>query len=86
MQLRSSLLNLENKKQKKEITNSVTNNLTNPKPATTTEQKCQVPLRGFKQTCIALNVAIYLLLLKTGSLDNAIREFSLVKPPWYMSH
>ena len=24
-------------------------------------------------------------LLKTGSLDNAIREFSLVKPSWYMS-
>ena len=26
------------------------------------------------------------LLLKTGSLDNAIREFSLAKPSWYMSH
>ena len=26
------------------------------------------------------------LLLKTGSLNNAIREFSLVKPSWYMSH
>ena len=25
-------------------------------------------------------------LLKTGSLDNAIREFSLAKPSWYMSH
>ena len=24
--------------------------------------------------------------LKTGSLDNAIREFSLAKPSWYMSH
>ena len=23
---------------------------------------------------------------KTGSLDNAIREFSLAKPSWYMSH
>ena len=28
----------------------------------------------------------YNLLLKTGSLDNAIREFSLAKPSWYMSH
>ena len=28
----------------------------------------------------------YLDLLKTGSLDNAIREFSLAKPSWYMSH
>ena len=25
-------------------------------------------------------------LLKTGSLDIAIREFSLAKPSWYMSH
>ena len=25
-------------------------------------------------------------LLKAGSLDNAIREFSLAKPSWYMSH
>ena len=25
-------------------------------------------------------------LLKTGSLDNAIREFSLAKPSWCMSH
>ena len=25
-------------------------------------------------------------LLKTGSLDNAIREFSLAKPSWFMSH
>ena len=25
-------------------------------------------------------------LLKTGSLDNAIREFPLAKPSWYMSH
>ena len=29
---------------------------------------------------------MYQVLLKTGSLDNAIREFSLVKPSWYMSH
>ena len=28
--------------------------------------------------------ALSLVLLKTGSLDNAIREFSLAKPPWYM--
>ena len=28
----------------------------------------------------------YVSLLKTGSLDNAIREFSLAKPSWYMSH
>ena len=28
----------------------------------------------------------YFTLLKTGSLDNAIREFSLAKPSWYMSH
>ena len=28
----------------------------------------------------------YTCLLKTGSLDNAIREFSLAKPSWYMSH
>ena len=28
----------------------------------------------------------YWVLLKTGSLDNAIREFSLAKPSWYMSH
>ena len=32
------------------------------------------------------NTALYNLLLKTGSLDNAIREFSLAKPSWYMSH
>ena len=25
-------------------------------------------------------------LLKTGSLDNANREFSLAEPSWYMSH
>ena len=25
-------------------------------------------------------------LLKTGLLSNAIREFSLAKPSWYMSH
>ena len=29
---------------------------------------------------------IYSGLLKTGSLDNAIREFLLAKPSWYMSH
>ena len=29
---------------------------------------------------------IYLILLKTGSLDNEIREFSLAQPSWYMSH
>ena len=28
----------------------------------------------------------YARLLKTGSLDNAIREFSLAKPSWVMSH
>ena len=28
----------------------------------------------------------FFLALKTGSLDNAIREFSLAKPSWYMSH
>ena len=27
----------------------------------------------------------YTELLKTGSLDNAIREFPLAKPSWYMS-
>ena len=26
------------------------------------------------------------MLLKTGSLDNAIGEFSLAKPSWYMGH
>ena len=31
-------------------------------------------------------VLVYKFLLKTGSLDNAIREFSLAKPSWYMSH
>ena len=30
-----------------------------------------------------LNIINY---LKTGSLDYAIREFSLAKPSWYMSH
>ena len=30
--------------------------------------------------------AVYRELLKTGSLDNGIREFSLAKPSWYMSH
>ena len=25
-------------------------------------------------------------IIQTGSLDNAIREFSLAKPSWYMSH
>ena len=29
---------------------------------------------------------IYLSLLKTGSLDNANREFSLAGPSWYMSY
>ena len=29
---------------------------------------------------------LFWLLLKTGSLDNEIREFSLAKPSWYMSH
>ena len=28
----------------------------------------------------------YTYLLKTGSLDNANREFSLAEPSWYMSH
>ena len=32
-------------------------------------------------TCV-----VYTKLLKTGSLDNAIREFSLAKLSWYMSH
>ena len=31
-------------------------------------------------------LTLYSVLLKTGSLDNAIREFSLAKPSWYMSH
>ena len=31
-------------------------------------------------------VLVYKFLLKTGSLDNATREFSLAKPSWYMSH
>ena len=31
-----------------------------------------------------MTASVYL--LKTGSLDNAIREFSLGKPSWYMSH
>ena len=34
-------------------------------------------------TCTIID---YHQLLKTGSLDNAIREFSLAKPSWYMSH
>ena len=29
---------------------------------------------------------IEIMLLKTGSLDNTIREFSLAEPSWYMSH
>ena len=29
---------------------------------------------------------IYYLLFKTGSLDNAIREFSSAQPSWVMSH
>ena len=28
----------------------------------------------------------YWKLLKTGSLDNAVRKFSLAQPSWYMSH
>ena len=32
-------------------------------------------------TCV-----VYTNLLKKGSLDNAIREFSLAKPSWYMNH
>ena len=24
--------------------------------------------------------------MKTGSLDSAVRDFSLAKPSWYMSH
>ena len=35
---------------------------------------------------IKIVIIIYYLLLKTGSLDNAIRAFSLAKPSWYMSH
>ena len=35
------------------------------------------------QNCLMIVIFI---LLKTGSLDNAIREFSLAKPSWYMSH
>ena len=31
-------------------------------------------------------MAAIVYLLKTGSLDNAIREFSLDKLSWYMSH
>ena len=35
---------------------------------------------------VSASEVIYLILLKTGSLDNAIREFSLAQPSWYMSH
>ena len=31
-------------------------------------------------------ILCYYTLLKNGSLDNAIRELSLAKPSWYMSH
>ena len=33
-----------------------------------------------------VEIYIYIYLLETGSLDNAIREFSLAKPSWYMRH
>ena len=39
--------------------------------------------RGFS---LGYFLKVYLTLLKTGSLDNAIREFSSAKPSWYMSH
>ena len=35
---------------------------------------------------VNFTIYVYIYLLKTRSLDNAIREFSLVKPSWYMSH
>ena len=41
--------------------------------------------RGIFQVYYAKALHNYVL-LKTGSLDNAIREFSLAKPSWYMSH
>ena len=52
------------------------------------ENKMRVPMQGTSHnnnlfTSPAYNIQI---LLKTGSLDNAIREFSLAKPSWYMSH
>ena len=60
-------------------------------------KKCQVTRRKelFYYVTSGLNVTRdvhwcvtvdYQQLFKTGSLDNAIREFSLAKPSWYMSH
>ena len=43
-------------------------------------------LKLFTSMILNINIYMYTYLLKTGSLDNAIREFSLAKPSWYMSH
>ena len=43
-------------------------------------------LHGIAKQLLVCNYTSYFVLLKTGSLDNAIREFSLAKPSWYMSH
>ena len=47
---------------------------------------CSWKMKHFTVTLVLSLLYLYLLLLKTGSLDNAIREFSLVQPSWYMSH
>ena len=43
-------------------------------------------LQIFSATRAIFKIGEYSPLLKTGSLDNAIREFSLAKPSWCMSH
>ena len=39
----------------------------------------------YSRVFTALSIMVYQQLLKTGSLDNAIREFSLAYPSWYIA-
>ena len=52
------------------------------------EKLCLVPFlaRGSGNPVDFPRYFVYPLLLKTGSLDNEIREFWLAKPSWVMSH
>ena len=66
------------KKQKKQITNSVIN-LTNPKPAATTEQKMSNPVKRFyanSYSCYISFISMYTL-SDLGVLSNLIGSLSL---------
>ena len=43
-------------------------------------------VRSLNSSCKLFYLFVYIDLLKTGSLDNALGEFSLAKPSCYMSH